>query len=267
MKAVKVNGWVLVLAGMLAVGGCQNGAKKNIVSAHDPLATAQTADLERNAEVELVEQMGRYREQYRKHLGLLGEFYDRQGNQLKAEWAAAELEHLNAGPTRPYLVVAELAGADLRATTAVPEADELYGQAMRLLKEGSPKIANLFADENKLYLAIDKFNEMITTYPSSDKIDDAAFQIGDINRRYLKDYNVALLYYQRAWQWDPETTLPVRYAMALIYDEHMHDHIRAIQYYEKSINLESSYVDNVLHAQKRIKVLNTELGGPPYGQQ
>ena len=265
MKAVKVNVWVL--AGLLAVGGCQKGITKDSDPAHDPLATAQTADLERNTEAQLVEQMGRYREQYRNHLELLGEFYDRQGNQLKAEWAAAELEHLNTGPTRPYLVVAELAGADLRASTAVPEADELFGEAIELLKQGRPKIANLFSDKNKLYLAIDKFNEMITTYPNSDKIDDAAFQIGEINRRYLKDYNVALLYYQRAWQWDPETTLPVRYATALIYDEHMHDRIKAIQYYEQAINLESSYVDNVLDAQRRIKVLNTELGGPPYGQQ
>lgn len=267
MKAAKITPVALVALGLMVLTGCGNSMHKGHVAPPDPLANAQGADLQRNTEVQLVEQMSRYRLNYRQHLELMHEFYDRQGNQLKADWVDQELDHLQAGPQRPYLVVAELAGADLRATTAIPEADVTYAEALALLKEGSPKLFNLWPDEKKLYLAIDKFNELITTHPTSDKIDDAAFHIGDINRRYLKDYNAALVYYQRTWQWDPQTTLPVRYATALIYDEHIHDLIKAMHYYEQAVNLESNYADNVLKAQKRIEAISNELGASPDFEQ
>lgn len=260
MKTLNLISWGGVCVLMLIVAvGCQNDIQKNGIAPHDPLTSAQNADLERNTEVQLVEQMSRYRQKYHQHLALLQEFYDRQGNQLKAEWAAAELEHFKLAPQRGYLIVAELAGPDLRARIAIPQADLLYDQAMELAKQGAPKLAHFFGKEKMLYLAIDKFNELIGTYSTSDKIDDAAFQIAQINRRYLKDYSTALLYYQRSWQWDPQTNLPSRYAAALIYDEHIHDRIKAIQYYELAIKFESAYPSNVLDAQKRIKALNTEL--------
>ena len=142
--------------------------------------------------------MALYRNNYQKHLAMLEQFYDQQGNHLKAGWAAAEAEHLRSGPQREYLMVAELAGPDLRAATSIVEADMLYGQAMQLFKKGRGIGGDLklLRDKKKLYLAIDKFNEVITTYPTSDKIDDSAFQTARIYDNYLNDYPTALMYYQ-----------------------------------------------------------------------
>jgi len=91
------------------------------------------------------------------------------------------------------------------------------------------------------------------------KIDDAAFQIGEINRHYLQDYRTALLYYQRVWQWDPQTVLPARFAVARIYDDGLHDRIKALQYYELAIRLESDYPSKVVYAKGRIDEINREL--------
>ena len=131
---------------------------------------------------------------------------------------------------------------------------------MEYFDKGKGLIGNLFVSEEKLYLAIDRFNELITLHPDSDKIDDAAFQVGEIYRRYLKDYPTALLYYQRTAQWAPQTSLPARYTMALIYDEYYHDRVKAIQFYQQAIDVESAYPDNALHAQQRIEALSAELG-------
>lgn len=258
-KGLHIGRW-LVLAVVLAaglLGGCNgNNSGESLV---DPLTEAEGADLQRNTEVQLVEQMARYRGQYQQYLEVLNEFYDQQGNNLKAGWAQEELDHLKQGPRREYLVIAEVAGPNLQARETIGEADELYLEGMAYVKEGRGALGKLFLNKKKFYLAIDKFNELITNYPTSDKIDDAAFQIGEVYRHYLEDYTRALLYYQRVWQWDAQTPMPARFAMARIYDEHLHDRIKALHYYEQAINLESDRPKNVVYAQNRIDAINEEL--------
>ena len=256
------KGWVVVWTGVfLTVAvGCGRMpvhlAKPARDRTADSLAVSQGADLNRSTEVQLVEQMGAYRNRYKTYLEHMVKFYDQQGNQLKSRWAGEELANIQQGPSRPYLVVAEVSGPDLRATDAILEADLLYREGIKLMKEGAGGFGGLAADERKLYRAIEKFNGLITSYPGSDKIDDAAFQIGQIYHHYLKDYTTALLYYQRVWQWDERTTLPVRYWVGRIYDDHVHDRVKAIEFYEKAIRLESSYPVNMVSAQNRISELS-----------
>lgn len=224
----------------------------------DPLLASPNADEQRGTEVQLVEQMATYRAKYKQHLDLLIQFYDRQGNQMKTDWATEELANLEHGPGRAYLVIAEIAGSNLRAETPVLEADLLYQEGLILMKQGRGNLGRMFTDKKKLYEAMDKFNELITDYPTSEKIDDAAFQIGEIYNHYLKDYTTALLYYQRVWQWDPQTTLPVRFWVARIYDEQLHDRAKAIEFYEEAIRYETSYPQNMVTAKNRIRRLTAE---------
>jgi tetratricopeptide (TPR) repeat protein len=254
--------FAIVLFLTVLVGGL--GCQQKIVTTDmgmpvDPLTNVMNADLERNAEVQLVEQMGRYRASYQENLELMLEFYNRQGNQLKAKWVTEELENLRLGPRYSYLVVAEVAGPDLRASRMIIEADMLYDEGMSLMKSGRGTIGKFMVDKKKMYSAIEKFNELITLYPDSDKIDDAAFQVGYIYNHYLNEKTTALMYYQRVWQWDPQTLLPARFAVAKIYDEYFHNLTKAVEYYEKAINLESSYTKNVVYAQNRIAKINKEL--------
>ena len=72
-------------------------------------------------------------------------------------------------------------------------------------------------------------------------------------------YPTALLYYQRVWQWDPQTPLPVRFAVADVYDEELHDRVKALHWYEKAINFERAHPANVLRAKNRIEEINREL--------
>jgi len=245
----------VVFLGMLS-GGCQPAVRPEISGTLD---LTEGADIERNTEVNLVERMALYRTQYENQLELLRQFYDRQGNHMKARWAAEELEHLRTGPRNSYLVVAETAGPELKATTAIVEADLLYQEGMNYYKSGRGKLGSFLTNKKKLYMAIDKFNELIANYPNSDKIDDAAFQIAEIYHYYLKDYHKALLYYQRVWQWDPQTPKPARYGVARIYDDNLHDLVKALEYYQMAVNLESHYPEKAEYAQSRMEEISREL--------
>jgi len=88
-----------------------------------------------------------------------------------------------------------------------------------------------------LRLALRRYNQLIRKHPSSDRIDDAAYRAGRICEHF-KDYTIAILYYQRAYQWDPKTAYPARYRRACILDEHMHRRAEALKLYQESLKKE-----------------------------
>ena len=256
LTAAAVVTVALLLVGIIGCHGERRGSEMRVA---DPLS-GQTDDLDLGAEVDLVEQMAQLRARYEQTLQVLFEFYDQQGNHLKAGWVEEEMEYLGTGPQRQYLVVAEVAGANLRAQKTIPEADVLYEEGLALKRRGRG-ILGLLGSKKNLYLSIDKFNELITTYSDSDRIGEAAFEIAEIYRLHLKDYARALQYYQRVRQWDPLTSRPVSYAMARIYDDHLHNRVKAVYYYEEAINLDMGQEANAAYAQKRIVQINKEITG------
>ena len=76
----------------------------------------------------------------------------------------------------------------------------------------------IIANKAKLQQALGLFNQLIQQYPSSDKIDDAAYKGGRIYE-YLKNYELAAVYYQRAFQWNEATTNPARFRAAKVMDQ------------------------------------------------
>ncbi len=224
----------------------------SFASAGDPLALGADQQI-RASEIQLVEQMVTYRNNYLRELENLGSFYDQQGNQLKAMWVKQEQAALATINMRPYLVVAEIAGADLRATDSIAQADDLYNEAKVLIASAR----GVFTDRKKLQLARTKLDTLLSTYPSSDKVDDAAWEIAQICDRDMGEYHEAMYYYQRVWQWNPENQYDARFAVARIYDERFRNYPRACEFYELSIQLEPGFTANVTHAKNRIKELNT----------
>jgi len=82
--------------------------------------------------------------------------------------------------------------------------------------------------------AVGVFRELIEEYPTSDKIDDAAFQLGQIHKEYLHDQEpIAVKWYERSWTWDPHTPHEPRFQAAVIYDYRLHDRDRALELYRR----------------------------------
>jgi tetratricopeptide (TPR) repeat protein len=251
------TGIVIVLLSVLV--GCQSvdsGRGQRVPrgrrQAFGPATAVQIADA---SEVDLVEKMAVNRQAYRQGLELLAGYYMRTGNNMKLEWAQKELAALDTMPKYNYIIEANVAPPDLKVSASIPEADDLFYEAEQMDKEAGT--LPLLKNENQLRLALEKYNEVIRKYPASDKIDDAAYNAGVIYE-YFKDYTIALLYFKRTFQWDPETPHPARFRAARILDKNMHRNAEALQLYQQAVEIEGQY-DKYRewkeYAEKRIREL------------
>jgi tetratricopeptide (TPR) repeat protein len=257
MARIALTAVVIVLLNVL-VGchGVDSGRGQRLPArTRTALGSAGAVKIANAGETDYVEQIAVNRQAYRQGLELLIRYYTRTGNNMKLKWAQKELSSLDAIPQYKYIIQAEAAGANLRATTSIPEADELYEDAQQLQKEAGTLL--IAKNDELLRLALDKYERLIRTYPSSDKIDDAAYNAGDIYE-YFKDYSISLLYYKRAYQWDPGTTQPARFRSARILDKRLHRNAEALELYQEAIKTEGKYRKNrnwKEFAEQRIKEL------------
>ncbi len=216
---------------------------------------AITTNLSQAGETDIVEQIAINRRAYQQGLELLIRYYNRTGNNMKLHWANEELTALDLIPQYKYIIVAETLESNMRASTSIPEADDLYMDALELEKKAN--VLFIAKNDDLLRLALDKYDRLIRNYPSSDKIDDAAYKAGEIYE-YFQDYSIALLYYERAYQWDPDTTHPARFRLARILDKRLHRNAEALELYRQAIKTEGKYGKYRIwkeYAEGRIKAL------------
>lgn len=240
MARIACTGVLIVVLGVFV--GCQGVDKgrgaivpQSPTQKYGPAAVVNVAD---KSEADLVEQMAVNRQAYRQGLQLLVTFYTRTGNNMKLQWAQTELNALDTMPKYNYIVGAIVAGPNLKPTASIPQADDLYYEAEDFEKKAGPLPA--FKDENSLRLALQRCNDLIKQYPTSDKIDDAAYMAGTIYE-YFQDYSIALLYFQRAFQWDPDTIYPARFRAARILDENLHHNGEALKLYQEAVKTEGRF--------------------------
>lgn len=254
------NGSTAVAAAiMLCAGGCNSSGPKS-----EPVTGGNTGAMTRGdvipiadaTEVDLVEEMARHRADYKNYLQALKDFYIQKGYSQKATWAERELEDLRMVKTYAYVVPAETRAAhEARALESIPEADSLYTDAMYYAKQGGYHGVPLIYNKNKLKRALEKLNQLIRDYPTSDKVDDAAFVAAEIYKEYFNDNQRAVVYYQRAWEWDPNTPYPARFQAAVVYDYRLHDRDKALELYQQVLEYEPSNRSNLRWSARRIKQL------------
>jgi tetratricopeptide (TPR) repeat protein len=155
---------------------------------------------------------------------------------MKLQWAQKELDAFNTMPKYDYIVGPE--GRNLKPIASIPAADDLFFEGEAFEKKAGP--LPLLKDENSLRLALQKYNEVIKQFPTSDKIDDAAYKAGTIYE-YFQDYSIALLYYQSAYQWDPDTIYPARFRAARVLDKDLHRNAEALKLYQEAVQTEGRF--------------------------
>ena len=245
----------LVLPGLFLVG-CDNTKSRD---AH--LLEAQVAVVPQDGvylapganEVDYVENLAASRDAYRRALIGLLEHYSTIGNATKLQWAQTELKTFDQMVRYQYLQPAEWVSENLAATDSIEEADVLYKEAKGLYNESGGMI--IVANKAKLQQALGLFNQLIQQYPTSDKIDDAAYKAGRIYE-YLKNYELAAVYYQRAFQWNEATTYPARFRAAKVMDKKLRMRSEALTLYKLAIVKEPRYSDNVEFAKERVAALS-----------
>ena len=212
----------------------------------------RSASIVEGKEADIVEQISINRQTYRQGLESLIGYYKRTGNSMKVGWAKNELKKLDDMPQYNYIIEAIIAGPSLRASDSIAEAELMYLEAASA--ERKSKKLGIFTDEDELRGALDKYNQLIKRYPSSDRIDDAAYRAAAIFEHF-KDYTIAVLYYQRTYQWDSDTVHPARFKAAYILDRHLRRRADALEIYKEAVKEEGLSENYREFAENRISEL------------
>ena len=225
---------VLLIISLCILVGCNesNSGEAQLIPHEEKMALgpANPSLMSSAEEIDLVEQMASHREAYRQGLASLRDYYKKTGNNMKYLWADRELEDLNSRTQYNYLIEANMAGPDIKATKSIPAANKLFAEGKALEDEATT--LGVIKNSDGLRLALDKYNELIRRYPGSDKMDDAAFGAAQIYNHF-KDFSIALLYYQRTYQWNPKTQYPAKFKAAYLLDRYMHRRSEALALYEQ----------------------------------
>jgi hypothetical protein len=75
---------------------------------------------------------------------------------------------------------------------------------------------------------------MLTKHPESNKFGDASYQLGVVyESKAYKQYRRAAQYFERCFQWDPNTQWDARLRAARLYDKVLLERGRAIEIYRE----------------------------------
>jgi len=215
-------------------------------------------------ESDIVEEMIEHRRMYADTLRVLATYYAENGMDAKANLARIEMKGLQKTKQYKYILDAELPLMSLRPTESIAEADQLYNEATKLLDKGGHHVA-IFYSRETMNKALAKLKELIAKYPTSDKIDDAAYYIAEIYKEYgeEKDNLLAIEWYKRAIEWNPQLPHPAWSHCAHVYDFRLHERERALEWYYKVLENEKDktgprFWKNIDVANKRIAELTNE---------
>ena len=247
---------LIISAGIIClvfIIGCEEPIRNDSRYMVDPAEVAHVMSMggvPDATEVDLVEDLVAKRNELRQSLARLHEFYHSTGNVNNRRWAENELKALDRVPQYRYLMPGQIAlPGDYVAVNQISQANALYHEAERLYRDATALV--IFTDEDKLRGALSRYNRIISEFPTSNKIDDAAYQAGRIYE-YFKDWQIAANYYQRCFQWNEVTARPARFRAAYVTDQRLHMRKEALPLYQMAVEKESNFTANTEFAMRRI---------------
>jgi TolA-binding protein len=217
-------------------------------------------DTQRNQaarELVYVENVVKARQQYEKALDELIDYYQKEGDRPKEEDARRERQDFANAKKYDYVFLADLVSPDLSPKRDIGEANTLYADGLRAFNE---RVYFWNGRSDKYERAARKFEDLIRRFPESDKIDDAAYHLG---RCYeaggtTQDYRRAIVWYQRAYQWNPRTEFDPRFRIAEVYEDGLHERDRAIAFYTLEVR-DGGDSSRAAKAQRRIDALKAKI--------
>lgn len=187
------------------------------------------------SDVELVERMLAARRDYQVSLEALRAHYISVGDTERQQWAEEELREYHRLNKHAYNLDLDVPPPTLRPEKNIPEANELYKRAMTYKDKGW---GTDFVDNQRRSEVL--FQQILTSYPECDKIDDVAYRLGELYEgKAYKQYKRSAVYYQRCFQWNPKTHFDARIRAARIYDRVLMDRAQATQLYEEVLSHET----------------------------
>jgi tetratricopeptide (TPR) repeat protein len=205
------------------------------------------------SDFELVEKLLTARREYQNLMEQLRAYYIGTGDLEKARRVEEELVQYHRIPKHPYILGMEVPPPTLQGNINIPEANELYRRAMLFKDKGWGTDYN--DNQRRAELL---FQQLLTNYPQSDKIGDAAYQLGDIyESKAFRHYDRAAAYFERCYEWNPKTQLDARLRAAHLYDRNLNERNKAIEIY-KDITTHETDAKRLEEANRRLSELGAK---------
>lgn len=203
------------------------------------------------SDIELVERLLASRRDYQIALERLRGHYAAVGDVERSRWAEEELRQYHRIAKQAYRLELDVPPPTLQAAYNIPEANELYRRALTYKDKGW---GNDYVDNQRRAELL--LQQILASYPQSDKIDDAAYQLGDLYEgKAYKQYRRAAQYFERCFQWNPNTQFDARLRAAHLYDKSLQERGRAIELY-REITTHETDAKHIQEATKRLAELS-----------
>jgi TolA-binding protein len=202
-------------------------------------------------DLELVEKLLMTRRDYQKSLENLRLHYLKANDMERAKWAEEELRQYHRILKQAFRLDLDVPPPNLIGNTNIPEANKLFTAAMTYKDKGW---ANDYIDNQRRAEIL--LQKLLTEYPQSDKIAQAAYELGDIyESKANKQYRRSAAYFERCFQWNTKTTSDARLRAARLYDKQLTDRVRAKEIY---LEITTHDVDpkRIAEATKRLQELS-----------
>jgi TolA-binding protein len=202
-------------------------------------------------DLEVVEKLLLTRRDYQKALENLRLFYLKAGDVERAKWAEEELRQYHRIAKQAFRLDLDVPPPNLSGQTNIPEANKLFTAAMGYKDKGW---GTDYVDNQRRAEIL--FQKLLTEYPQSNRIDEAAYELGDIyDSKAYKQFRRAAAYFERCFQWNPKTATDARLRAAHIYDKQLSDRNRAIEIY-REVTTHETDAKRIAEAQKRLGELS-----------
>lgn len=249
MDRIEARAGQLLLAGSVLV--VLLGLCVPLIAQMPAIPTASTRQQAARSDVELVERVLAARRDYQAALEGLRGYYQSIGDVERTRWCEEEIREFHRINKQAYSLELDVPPPSLHASQPIPEANELLRRALAYKDHGW---GNDYVDNQ--HRAEILLQQLLSTYPHSDKIGDAAYQLGDLYEgRVFKQYRRAAQYYERAFQWNPAATTDSRLRAARVYDRQLQERTKAIEIY-KLVVAHDTDSKRVQEAQKRLQELS-----------
>lgn len=237
-----------ILATALGVSGDLFAQAPNSSPAKDGKAAGAVV-----SDIEMVERLLATRRDYQLALEKLRTHYAATGDLERAQWAEEELIQYHRMAKRAYRLELDVPPPTLQAKENIPEANELFRRAMIYKNKGW---GNDYIDNQRRAEIL--LQQLLTNYPQSDKIGDAAYQLGDLyeSKAYQQPRRSAQ-YFERCFQWHHNTQLDARLRAARLYDKQLNERARAIELY-REVTTHETDAKRIQEAQKRMTELSAK---------
>jgi hypothetical protein len=183
-------------------------------------------------DAEMVERLIAARKEYQQTLIAMYELYAKGGDKERAKWVEEELKAFHLIPKPSYrLDIQDVPPAGLEPKTNIKEANELFRDAMEYKDRGFGTDYQLNQRRAELRL-----QEILSKYPTSDKIAEVAYQLGDVyESRAYRQYARSAAYFERSHQWKKGTQNDSLMRAARLYDRYLNEKPKAIEMYRDVI--------------------------------